>query len=135
LSNSLTVTSPPITPTHETAWKLQKLQLSLVTVVSDFLKSVLEITKTSIEATYDSKFACDSNIEYLLTVPAMWSDSSKKIMIEAAEGAGFGSHRHDFHLISEPECAVAYTLRAIQPDHLNARVHHYLHSLPLLTHD
>jgi molecular chaperone DnaK (HSP70) len=97
--------------------------------VSDFLKSVLEITKSSIERTYDTRFVYDSTVEYVLTIPAIWSDSAKSLMVQAAESAGFGSHRDDFNLVSEAESAAAYTLKAIQPNNLkeSIRILKYLH--------
>jgi hypothetical protein len=58
-------------------------------------------------------------VEYILTVPAIWTDAAKSHMIKAAEDAGFGAHRVDFHLVSEPESAASYTLKAIQPNNLS----------------
>jgi hypothetical protein len=43
-------------------------------------------------------------------------------MVQAAQKAGFGSHRVNFNLVSEPESAAAYTLKAIQPNDLNVSV-------------
>ena len=45
------------------------------------------------------------------------SDSAKDATLKAAEKAGMGN-RHDLKLISEPEAAAVYTLKAIQPNHL-----------------
>jgi len=122
LINSQVFTSPHTSPAHQTACKLQELQISPVTVASDFLKSVLELTKASMEIAYGSKLVRDSKVEYILTIPAIWSDSAKALMVKAAENAGFGSHRVDFNLISEPECAAAYTLKSTEPNNLKARV-------------
>jgi hypothetical protein len=128
LSNSPTAMPPPITPAHEAASKLQKLQISLVDLVSDFLKSVLEVTKANMEMTYGSKFVCDSKVEYILIVPEWWGDDAKSLLVKAAEGAGFGSHRRDFYLISELESSVQYTLKVTQPGNLKVSVHHRLNS-------
>jgi molecular chaperone DnaK (HSP70) len=110
---------------HKAASKLQQLQISAVSVVSDFLKSVLEITKASIERTYSTRFARDSKVEYVITIPAGWSDSAKALMVQAAESAGFGSYRHDFNFFSEPESAAAYTLSVIKPNYLKASIHRF----------
>lgn len=123
MSNLLEFTPPSTTPAQKTAQTLQELRIPPVTVVSDFLKSVLEITTASIERTYDSRFVCDSMVEYVLTIPAIWSDSAKALTVQAAESAGFGIHRDDFNLVSEPESAAAYTLKAIQPNNLKASIH------------
>ncbi|KAF8247963.1 hypothetical protein K440DRAFT_583997 [Wilcoxina mikolae CBS 423.85] len=39
-------------------------------------------------------------------------------MVQAVHAAGFGTHRVDFHLVSEPEAAAAYCLKKIQPNDL-----------------
>lgn len=58
-----------------------------------------------------------TKVQFVLTVPAVWSDSAKDATLKAAEKAGMGN-RHDLKLISEPEAAAVYTLKAIQPNHL-----------------
>jgi molecular chaperone DnaK (HSP70) len=58
-----------------------------------------------------------TKVEFVMTVPAVWSDAAKNATLHAAERAGMGN-RHDLRLISEPEAAAAYTLKAIQPNHL-----------------
>ncbi|KAF8247380.1 actin-like ATPase domain-containing protein [Wilcoxina mikolae CBS 423.85] len=112
-------TPPTITPAQKTAYALQELHIAPVTVVEDFLSSVLKITTESIERTYETQWVRESTVEYVLTVPAIWTDSAKALMVKAAERAGFGVHRVDFNLVSEPESAAAYTLKAIQPNDLN----------------
>jgi hypothetical protein len=115
-----------MTPAHVTAQILQKLQISPVTVVSDFLKSVLETTKADIKNRYSADSISDCGMEYVLTVPAIWSDSAKAQMVKAAEGAGFGSHQDDFNLINESECVATYSLKAIAPNNLKARLLYHL---------
>jgi hypothetical protein len=111
-------TAPTITPALKTAQTLTALSIAPVTVVQDFLAAVRTIAIDSIKRTYESQWVEDSKISYVLTVPAIWSDSAKNLMIQAAQRAGYGTHRVDFDLISEPEAAAAYTLKAIQPNHL-----------------
>lgn len=115
-------TPPTITPAQKTAHMLRELQIAPVTAVTDFLSSVLKVTTESIERTYETRWVRESTTEYVLTIPAIWSDSAKDLMVQAAEKAGFGKHRVDFNLISEPESAAAYTLKAIQPNDLDASV-------------
>jgi molecular chaperone DnaK (HSP70) len=83
------------------------LGIEPVKVVADFLSRVREVTWTSIENTYSG---IKLPYEYVLTVPAIWSDSAKNLMAQAAASAGYGTHHKDFNLISEPEAAAAYTL-------------------------
>ncbi|KAI5812785.1 hypothetical protein BZA77DRAFT_323306 [Pyronema omphalodes] len=114
-----TFTPPTITPAQNTAYQLRQSGISPVEVVTDFLSSVRQTTIAAIERTYDKQWVTESNKEFVLTVPAIWSDSARSLMVQAAQKAGFGVHRVDFNLISEPEAAAAHTLRAIQPNHLN----------------
>ncbi|KAI5856586.1 hypothetical protein BZA05DRAFT_204555 [Tricharina praecox] len=60
-----------------------------------------------------------SKVEWVLTVPAIWSDSAKDLMIQAARKAGFGERGMDFELISEPECGATYALNVIQSNNLS----------------
>jgi len=106
---------------QETAERLQRHGLSPVDAVTDFLKSVLELTEENMNRTY-GHWARESKRLFIMTVPAMWGDYAKALMIQAAENAGFGTHRIDFKLISEPESAASYTLKAIQPNHLDVNV-------------
>jgi molecular chaperone DnaK (HSP70) len=90
-----------------------------VTVVADFLSHVRDTTVESIARTYGPDWIRNAEIEWVLTVPAIWTDAAKDLMVQAATKARFGRHRHDFNLVSEPEAAAAYTLKAIQPNDLN----------------
>ncbi|KAF8243917.1 hypothetical protein K440DRAFT_611241 [Wilcoxina mikolae CBS 423.85] len=119
LGLSTTFTPPTYTPAQKTALKLQQANISPVTVVTDFLSAVRETTIASIERTYDPTWVRENKKEYVLTVPAIWSDAAKSLMVQAAQDAGFGTHRVDFSLISEPEAAASHTLKAIQPNNLN----------------
>lgn len=67
-----------------------------------------------LETTYLRQFVQASKIEYVITVPAIWTDAAKWAMIKACEDAGYGKHRVDFHLVTEPEAAAAHTLKVIQ---------------------
>ena len=107
-----------MTPAQSTVFKLCQSNLTPVAVVTDFLAAVRETALASIEGTYGSEWTRAVRKEYVLTVPAMWTDAAKSHMVKAAHDAGFGVHRADFNLISEPEAAAAYTLRAIQPNRL-----------------
>ena len=60
-----------------------------------------------------------TKVEFVLTCPAVWSDAAKNTTLQAAERAGMGA-KSDIQMISEPEAAAVYTLKAIQPNHLSA---------------
>jgi hypothetical protein len=108
-----------VSPTQRTAQKLRELKISPVTAVTDFLSAIRRTTVASIEKVYPAEYVGVTNIEYVLTIPANWSDSAKNLMVRAVEGAGFGTHRIDFNLIGEPEAIAVYILNALQPNALN----------------
>lgn len=128
--DELTVDSSasPIEAMERTAAKLKDLDLKPVDVIADFLSDIREVTLQTMARTYDEDFVAHTEVEYVLTIPAIWSDQAKHAMIQAAEIAGLGTHRINFHLISEPEAAAVYTMRAIQPHELRVSKprHRYL---------
>ena len=52
-------------------------------------------------------------IDFILTVPAIWSDAAKQITHDAAARAGMGNE-HSLQLLSEPESAAVYTLKTME---------------------
>ena len=97
---------PPFTtPAERTAVALRELGIPPVTLVADFLSDVREITLKSIERVYPSGWVREAKMSYVLTVPTIWTDATKYLMVEAAEKAGFGTHRVDFHFVSESDAA------------------------------
>ena len=103
------------TPAAKTLEQLNVLKIRPEEVVEDFLRSIKKITLDSLMNTYDRQLVNDSKVEFVITIPAIWSDSAKELMASAAQKAGYGCHRVDFYLISEPEAIAAYTLGVIQP--------------------
>ena len=85
--------------------------------VSDYLTQIYKHTMDTLTRRYGETFMSMTKVQFVLTVPAVWSDSAKNATLQAAERAGMGN-MHDLKLISEPEAAAVYTLRAIQPNHL-----------------
>lgn len=51
-----------------------------------------------------------TKIDFVITVPAIWSDSAKKKTEDAAIRAGMGNEHH-LELLSEPESAAIYTFK------------------------
>ncbi|KAL7276609.1 hypothetical protein RUND412_000413 [Rhizina undulata] len=102
------------TPAARTAVLLTKMKLPPVEVVTDYLRSLREHAISVIERRFHSEFIQRTKTKYVLTVPAVWSDSAKALTVQAARNAGFGKHEVDFNLIGEPEAAAAYSLQAIE---------------------
>jgi hypothetical protein len=103
----------------DTATQLQKYGKTVMDAVSDYLTQIYKHTMETLTRRYGETFMSKIKVEFVLTVPAVWSDAAKHATLQAAERAGMGN-RHELKLISEPEAAAVYTLKAIQPNHLKA---------------
>ncbi|KAL7266521.1 hypothetical protein RUND412_010931, partial [Rhizina undulata] len=108
------------TTAARTAVLLTQMNLPPVEVVTDYLRSLREHAMSVIKRRFHSEFIRSTKTEYVLTVPAVWSDSAKALTVQAARNMGFGEHEVDFNLIGEPEAAAAYTLREIEKETLKA---------------
>jgi molecular chaperone DnaK (HSP70) len=103
----------------ETAAQLKKFNKNVVDAVSDYLTQVYNHTMETLTRRYGESFMASTKVEFVLTCPAVWSDAAKNTTLQAAERAGMGA-KSEIQMISEPEAAAVYTLKAIQPNHLNA---------------
>ncbi|KAI5853264.1 hypothetical protein DFP73DRAFT_603959 [Morchella snyderi] len=86
-----------------------------VDLMVDYLGGLKTYTRTVLEGHFGKDFLEITPIEYFLTVPAVWSDSAKAQTLYAAETLGLGT-KNNLRLISEPEAAAVYSLKAIQPN-------------------
>ena len=62
-----------------------------------------------------------TKIDFIITVPAMWSDAAKKKTEDAAIRAGMGNE-HGLELLSEPESAAVYTIKNMDSTHSQIKV-------------
>ncbi|KAI9006604.1 hypothetical protein CLU79DRAFT_779903 [Phycomyces nitens] len=84
--------------------------LTVLEVIADYLRGLLEYTMPEIKRVQGSHFTQDKMM-YCLTVPAIWSDQAKATMREAAIRAGIISSEDPpdrLVLTSEPEAAALY---------------------------
>ncbi|KAJ1338537.1 molecular chaperone HscA [Microdochium nivale] len=102
---------------QDTATELQKFNKNVVDAVSDYLTQVYKHTIDTLTRRYGESFMASTKVDFVLTCPAVWSDTAKNTTLVAAERAGMGKQA-DIQMISEPEAAAVYTLKAIQPNHL-----------------
>ena len=101
----------------DTAEQLAKYKRNVMDAVSDYLTQIYKHTMDTLTRRYGESFMAITKIEFVMTVPAVWSDAAKNATLQAAERAGMGD-RHELRLITEPEAAAVYTLKAIQPNYL-----------------
>ena len=86
-----------------------------VAVVGDYLSEIYKHMQEQLTRGYGALFMRTTDIQWILTVPAIWSDAAKDATLTAARKSGMGP---ELTLISEPEAAAVYTLQAIQPNNL-----------------
>ncbi|KAE8151683.1 actin-like ATPase domain-containing protein [Aspergillus avenaceus] len=102
----------PYKPSLDTKKLFTKYEKDAFTVTADFLRRLVHHIK---------EILCQSNgisaqrlqTRFVLTVPAVWSDKAQNETLRAAQKSGIPAE--DVTLISEPEAAALYTLRATQP--------------------
>lgn len=102
----------------ETAAQLKRFNKMVVDAVADYLTQIHAHTMDTLTRRYGESFMAGTKVDFVLTCPAVWSDAAKNTTLQAAERAGMGT-RSAIQMISEPEAAAVYTLKAIQPNHLN----------------
>lgn len=102
----------------ETAAQLKRFNKTVVDAVSDYLTQLHRHTMDTLTRRYGESFMASTKVDFVLTCPAVWSDAAKNTTLQAAERAGMGD-KSSIQMISEPEAAAVYTLKAIQPNHLN----------------
>lgn len=113
---------------------MQRLGKSAVTCASDYLAQVYKHVMQKAKDRFSPTVVNHATIEFVLTVPAVWSDAAKNATLTAAENAGI---THNVSTVSgtsrlldrraialanvartEPEAAACNTMRAIQPNNL-----------------
>ncbi|KAM7208466.1 actin-like ATPase domain containing protein [Naviculisporaceae sp. PSN 640] len=101
----------------ETAAQLKRFNRTVVDAVADYLTQIYKHTMATLTRRYGESFMASTKVDFVLTCPAVWSDAAKNTTLQAAERAGMGT-KSQIQMISEPEAAAIYTLKAIQPNHL-----------------
>ncbi|CAF9934329.1 MAG: hypothetical protein HETSPECPRED_009185 [Heterodermia speciosa] len=87
--------------------------LTAADVVHDYLAGIYKHIMTTLYRRFDQGVMQMTTIDFVLTVPAIWSDGAKKKTEDAAIRAGLGNE-HNLQLLSEPESAAIFTLRSLE---------------------
>lgn len=61
------------------------------------------------------------DLQFVMTVPEVWSDKAKDATMQVATLAGIPSK--DLFLVSEPEAAAVYAIQTIQPNMMTVSFH------------
>ncbi|KAH7157318.1 hypothetical protein B0J13DRAFT_592817 [Dactylonectria estremocensis] len=87
--------------------ELKKLPKPPVQVTADFIGAMYAHAISEISTRFSKNYVDLCHKEYVLSVPAVWSDSAKDATLKAAEIAGISP----VHLIKEPEAAALWTAK------------------------
>ena len=79
---------------------------------TDYLGALRAHTEEVLKFKLPSSIIKSTPIEYIITVPAVWSDSAQAKTRACAAAAGMGK---SLQIISEPEAAAIYALHAMDP--------------------
>ncbi|PSK40203.1 Heat shock protein 12B [Elsinoe australis] len=115
--------APPVKGTPFPDWldekhlkaELKKRGKSGVDIVADFLIKLHTFAMGEISKKFSPVFVETTPLEYILTVPAIWSDSAKRATLRAAEIAVIVV---DVPLLSEPEAAAVEALSAMKAENV-----------------
>lgn len=87
-------------------------------LVKDYLTALRKHVEQILRYKLPQSALHSTPIEFIITVPAVWSDSAQAKTRACAEEAGMGVGSA-LHIISEPEAAAMYALDAMDPHDLN----------------
>ena len=101
-------------PAIESEAIIQSLDKKPVDIAGIYLKKLMSHARTilcrrGIESVLDTM-----DVQYIVTVPAVWSDKAKDLTMQAARLAGIP--QANLVLLSEPEAAAVDAIRTIQPN-------------------
>lgn len=69
--------------------------------VADYLTKIKQHALSVLEERYGNVFMASTNVQFILTVPAVWSDAAKDATMNAANNAGMGKN---LRLVSHCPC-------------------------------
>ncbi|EAW11693.1 uncharacterized protein ACLA_093920 [Aspergillus clavatus NRRL 1] len=101
------------TPVAESKKILEKYNKDPADVARDHLQLLIAKTKEVLKCRFGDAIET-MEIQYVMTVPAVWTDKAKNNTLTAATEAGIPVT--DLTLVSEPEAAALYCLKSIQPN-------------------
>lgn len=116
-------------PAVESEAAIENMKSTPIEVSGKYLKFLVDHAKELLQKRFGTALRT-MQLDYILTVPAVWSDKAKDATLQAACLAGIS--RSNLFLLSEPEAAAVYAIRTIQPNSLAVgdprnRLEHYLH--------
>ncbi|KAJ3537626.1 hypothetical protein NM208_g6234 [Fusarium decemcellulare] len=98
---------PIYLPVRDIKKNIKALPKPAVEVTADFIAAIHGHAISEISNKFSKDYVALCRKEYVLSVPAVWSDAAKDATLKAAEIAGLSP----IHLIKEPEAAALWTAK------------------------
>lgn len=108
-------------PAIESEAIIQGMDKKPVEIVGMYLKKLVSHTRAILRRRGIESLLDTMNVQYILTVPAVWSDKAKDLTMQAAYLAGIPES--NITLLSEPEAAAVDAIRTIQPNSITVRIY------------
>ncbi|KAL8945799.1 MAG: hypothetical protein Q9222_007710 [Ikaeria aurantiellina] len=83
-------------------------------LTTDYLTALRGHAEVVLRHSFPASALISTPVEFVITVPAVWSDRAQAATRACAEEAGMGTGS-SLHIISEPEAAAMYALDALDP--------------------
>ncbi|KAJ5977810.1 hypothetical protein N7501_001152 [Penicillium viridicatum] len=100
-------------PATESQEIIKNLNKASMEVAGDYLGKLVAHAQDVLTRRFSTALQT-MDLEYILTVPAVWSDKAKDLTMQAAHRAGISPA--SLRLLSEPEAAAVCAIRTIQPN-------------------
>ncbi|KAG8419671.1 hypothetical protein J3458_004519 [Metarhizium acridum] len=100
---------PMYLPSTNTKRDIRMLPKQPVQVAADFMRAIYKHALDEISKTVPKAYMDLCSKQFVLSVPAVWSDAAKNATLLAAKQAGI----HPVTLIKEPEAAALYTVKTL----------------------
>jgi molecular chaperone DnaK (HSP70) len=89
---------------------------SVDTLVTDYISALGNHLTYTLREKLGDQVVKSTPLEFVVTVPAIWSDLAKeKTKLACQKAAGLSATKSQIHLISEPEAAAIYALHGLDP--------------------
>jgi molecular chaperone DnaK (HSP70) len=85
-------------------------------LVTDYMSALGDHLMYTLREKLGEGVVKNTSLEFVVTVPAIWSDLAKDKTRQACQrAAGLSATKSPIHLISEPEAAAIYALHGLDP--------------------
>ncbi len=85
-------------------------------LVTDYMSALGDHLMYTLREKLSESVVKNTSLEFVVTVPAIWSDLAKDKTRQACQrAAGLSATKAPIHMISEPEAAAIYALHGLDP--------------------